>query len=237
MKCNDFQVFIVNKKDPIYLKGRHFVQQRYRKVWGTCNLVDSNDYATVVLCHGSVIANVNIQLNQENNYLNSELFFEKEHWRSDINLGTYDLAEVSGLAISDKIQPNISTPAFMMLILGLRILQYSLNIRYYTTVQHKFLVRILTKKLNLPFWTNNSIVNPSGNIPNDKYWQQEEKPRIYYLDCHNEQVVQACDSYFYYLNLMGIKVTFSPLVSKKKIHYSSFWQLWNSKEMCQLQVS
>ncbi len=234
---NDFQVFIVSRQNPIYWQGRKIAQLMYQQVWATEHLVDNNDYAAVVFWQGSIIANVNVQLRKENGYLKSELFFQKEHWQSYFNLDGYNLAEISGLAISDKIPSSLSRSALMMLILGLRILQYSLNIRFYTTVQHEFLIRILNQSLNLPFQVNEIITQPSKGIPQDKYWQRDKLPRIYYLDGHHEQSVKACDSYFYYLNLMGIKLGFSTLVPEKKLHYSRFWKFWDSAQMYQLQVA
>jgi hypothetical protein len=232
---NDLEIFIVSKEDPIYQEGRQIAKLMYRKVWGTENLVDSNEYAAVVFWQDSAIANVNIQLKRENNYLQSELFFEQEHWQPYFSLDKHGLAEVSGLAISEQIPSSLSRPVIMTLILGLRIMHYTLNIRLYTTVQHEFLIKILNKGLNLTFKVNELIKYPSQSIPQDRYWQQKKVPRIYYLDPYSDQCIKACDSYFYYLNYLGHKISFDSKITAKQVHYSQFWKLWNTEKMEQLQ--
>ena len=225
---DDFHIFIVSKQDPIYHEGRQIAKIMYNQVWGTENLLDNNDYGTVVFWKDSAIANINIQLRGQNNYLKSELFFQKEHWQPYFSLDEYALAEISGLAISDQLPSSLSRPVLMMLILGLRILRYSLNVRFYTTIQHDFLIKILNKNLNLAFQINELINCPGQTIPEDCYWQQKKRPKLYYLDTHNPQCINACDSYFYYLNFLGYRLSFHSQITENKVHYSQFWKSWNT---------
>lgn len=115
----------------------------------------------------------------------------------------------------------------MALILGIRTLQALLNFRFYTTVQHEYLIRILQKSLNLPFFANEIITIPT-KVPNDNYWRRSKNPKIYYLDGRSDLVSRSCESYLYYLNLLGIETVFFQSIETNQINYSTFWKSWNA---------
>lgn len=146
------EVHIVDKNDIFYKKGRVLAEEVYRKVWKTEHLIDGNDYAIVISQNGSVVGNINLQLRSEKRLLKSEIFFGQEHWQNYFPGSPTNVAELSGLALSDELQSEIRRPIMMMLILGTQILSRALDIQFYATIQHDFLMRILTKSLQLPFF-------------------------------------------------------------------------------------
>jgi hypothetical protein len=202
------RVEIVDKFDIIYQKGRNLAEQMYQKVWQTDRLIDNNDYGVVIFYDDSVIANVNIQLKQQNSLLKSEQFFCVKHWQKYLKIADSQIAEISGLAISDRLPNSFSRPVLMTLVLGLRTLLSALELRAYTTIQHKFLIRLLTKSLKLPFFINEIVTSPQIDVPDDNYWKREESPRIYYLDGFDPQAIRACNLFLYSLNLVGIETSF-----------------------------
>lgn len=217
------RVEIVNKTDKIYQQGRKLAEQMYEKVWQTDRLIDNNDYGVVIFYDDSVIANVNIQLKQQNMLLKSEQFFSPLHWQKYLNIADSQIAEISGLAISDRIPHSLSRPVLMTLVLGLRTLLYALELRAYTTIQHKFLIRILTQSLKLPFFINEIITTPQIEVPDDNYWKREEPPRIYYLDGFDPRAIKACNLFFYSLNLVGIETSFSTRFLQEKLPNLNIW--------------
>ena len=225
------KIFIVDKYDNLYKEGRDLAQQMYNKVWNTSNLIDANDYAVVIYCGNMIVGNVNIELGREGNLLKSEVFFEKQHWKNYLSASRTDLIEISGLCINDEIPNKLSRPVMMLLILGLQSLHNSLGIRYMTTVQHKYLIRILKKSLNLPFFRNEVLNVPLGSIPDDNYWKQDKMPSLYYVDGHSNEAIKACNSMFCYLNFLGFKISFESKINKSEISYSEFWNFFKGSNL------
>jgi hypothetical protein len=205
---NTFKVYIVDRNHELYQQGRKLAQSMYHKVWQTENLLDNNDYGVVVFQRDSVIANVNIQLKHNNTLFKSEQFFARQHWHGYLNVKDSELAEISGLAISDQIPSSLSRSVLMTVVLGLRMLLNSLGLKAYITIQHQFLIRVLCKSLNLPFEVNKTITTPQINVPNDNYWNRKEAPKIYYFDNLNAQAIAACNSLIERLKIAGIKTKF-----------------------------
>jgi hypothetical protein len=206
---NLLRIEIVPKNHPFYQQGRNLSQLMYRKIWQTENLIDDNDYAIVVFARNLVIANVNVQLKRPHILLKSEKFFHPQHWQNYLSVAESEIAEISGLAIEDRISSSLSRPVLMTLVLGLKILLSALELRAYTTIQHKFLIRILIKSLKLPFFINEMVTNPTIEVPNDNYWNMNEPPRIYYLDGLNSEAISACNSYWDFFERAKLKVLFN----------------------------
>jgi len=218
---------IVNQNDIFYKKGRLLAEERYREVWEINSLADDNDCAVVISEQGSVIGNMNVQLRREGMPLKSETFFGKEHWRPYFTASTSNIADISSLAISDNLRTKIRRPTMMMLILGVQSLGRLLGINHFVAIQHEFLIRILKKSLHLPFFRNNLITAPLGDIPDDRYWNRGKPPRIYYLNANNRQVIDTCCSFFCYLNVAGIQTSFLPRLKQDNLPYAAFKKNWH----------
>jgi hypothetical protein len=201
------KVEIVPKNHPFYQQGRKLAQLMYRKIWQTENLIDDNDYAIVVFDGNCAIANVNIQLKHPQTLLKSEQFFSPKHWQSYLSVVESEIAEISGLAISDALASSLSRPVLMAMIIGLKMLLDVKHLKVYTTIQHKFLIRVLTQGLKLPFFIN--PIRPGSDIPNDNYWRREEPPRIYYLEGKNREVSAACNSFWDFFERANLKILFN----------------------------
>lgn len=192
---SSMEVHLVDKNDIFYKKGRVLAEDVYRQVWNTEQLIDGNDYAIVVSRHGSVVGNINLQLRAENKLLKSEIFFGQEHWQEYYQGSPVHVGEVSALALSDDLPSEVRRPIMMMLILGIQILSRYEGIKFLVTVQHEFLIRVLSKSLHLPFFCNEIVKTPQGKLPSDKYWERKELPRIYYLEPNSNQTVDTCTSF------------------------------------------
>jgi hypothetical protein len=225
------EVHIVDKNDIFYRKGRVLAEEVYRQVWKTEHLIDGNDYAIVVSQNGSVVGNINLQLRSEKRLLKSEIFFNPEHWHNYFQGSPINVAELSALALSDDLESEIRRPIMMMLILGTQILSRALDIQFYATIQHDFLMRILTKSLQLPFFRNENSSLPQGQVPNDLYWNRQEPPKLYYLDPKNSEVINACTLFFSYLHVTGIQTSFLPRIKTNNISFSTFKKNWDRETL------
>lgn len=176
------EIHLVEKNDIFYKKGRVSAEEVYRRAWNTENLIDGNDYGVIITHQDQLVGNMNIQLRHENSHLKSEKFFGAEHWASYFDVAPTQTVEISGLSIPQNVNPEIRQSIMMLLIFGAYAITRNLGIRFWTTIQHKMLYRLLTKRLYLPLFTNEMITTPSENIPEDSYWNGPEPPRIYYLD-------------------------------------------------------
>ncbi len=67
--------------------------------------------------------------------------------------------------------------------------------KHLATVQHNYLLRILSKSLHLPLYKNQIVREPIGDLPNDDYWNREKYPAIYYLDILSFEMVNVCYSF------------------------------------------
>jgi hypothetical protein len=220
------EVHLVDKNDIFYKKGRVLAEEVYRKVWNTENLIDGNDYAIVVSRNGIAIGNMNLQLRSEKKLLKSELFYGAEHWQDFFAGKPTRVAELSALALSQNLPNEVRRPIMMMLILGTQILSRALDIQFYVTIQHEFLMRILTKSLQLPFFRNEQLQMPQGKIPNDQYWNRGEFPKLYYLDTKDSNAINTCASFFSYLHVAGIQTAFLPRLKKNDLPFSTFREKW-----------
>jgi hypothetical protein len=201
---NLLKIEIVPKNHPFYQQGRMLAQLMYQKVWQTDKLIDDNDYGIVVFFGHEAIANVNIQLKKPNTLLKSEKFFHPLHWQNYLSVAESEIAEISGLAISDALASSLSRPVLMAMIIGLKMLLDVLQLKVYTTIQHKFLIRVLTQGLKLPFFIN--PIRPGRDLPNDNYWTRKEPPRIYYLEGKNREVSAACNSFWDFFEGANLRV-------------------------------
>ena len=217
------ETHIVERGDIYYTKGRNLAKAVYKEVWNTKNLVDGNDYAIVVACNGEVLGNVNIQLKHPGKLLKSEIFFGESHWESYFDVSSSEIAEISALAISQEAPTNLRRPIMMMLITGIQNLCRIKQISKVATVQHDYLIRILTKSLKLPFFKNCKVDMPTESIPNDDYWKRTKAPALYYLETMQSSIMETCYSFLSYLNFSGIQTTFLPRVkTEKQPSYAAF---------------
>jgi hypothetical protein len=221
------EIHVVDKNDIFYPKGRSLARSVYKHKWKTENLLDSNDYGIVIVSEGRVIANMNIQMGGTQP-LKSEKFFSKKHWDHYFDITREQTVEISGLSIDQSVDSELRYPLIMLLSLTAYNLTRSLGIKVWTTVQLKVLNRILTKRLHLPFFTNEFITDIQGQVPNDNYWNGMDMPKLYYLDLTNTNTTETFNSFFSYLNLLGIQTTFLPRYTKKGFSsFSSFRQTWS----------
>lgn len=229
------RIGIVAKEQEIYIQGRNLANEMYAKIWDTKSLIDDNDFGIVVFCSGQVVGNVNLQIkHSESNLLHSEIFFTQKHWQQYLDIPNGQLAEISGLCVSDTVPQSLSRPIIMGLVLGLHLLHNSLQIRYLTTVQHEYLIRVLCKSLNLPFFCNETITYPQGQVPDDGYWKRDKSPRIYYIDGYSADTIKAVSSLFCYLNMVGYQIHVEQKISPVNLSYTYFWSKWTANEISKI---
>jgi hypothetical protein len=216
------EVHLVDKNDIFYKKGRVLAEDVYRQVWNTEQLIDGNDYAVVVCCNGSVVGNMNLQLRTEKKLLKSETFFGQEHWQEYYQNSSLRVSEASALALSEDLPREVRRPVMMMLIFGIQLLCRYERINVLVTVQHEFLMRILSKSLHLPFFCNESVKTTQGKVPMDNYWQRQDLPKIYYLEPNSNQTVDTCSSFFCYLHMSGLQTSFLPRIKTNPLTFSAF---------------
>lgn len=221
------ETHLVEREDVFYKAGRNLAKDVYKEVWNTQNLVDGNDYAVIISCQGQVLGNINIQLKKPSSLLKSEHFFGEKHWETYFQAESSEIAEISALAIAQDAPTDLRRPVMMMLITGVQNICRIKGIKYLATVQHNYLLRILSKSLHLPFYKNQVVKEPVGNLPNDNYWNRGKYPAIYYLDILSFDMVNVCYSFLSYLNLSGIQTAFYPRVKAEALSYSAFNKVYN----------
>ena len=218
------ETHLVEREDIFYTKGRNLAKTVYKEVWNTENLVDGNDYGIVVACNGKVLGNANIQLKKPGKLLKSEKFFGESHWEDYFEVSDFEIAEISALAVSQDAPAEMRRPIMMMLIVGIQNICRMTGVKQIATVQHDYLIRILTKSLKLPFFRNQTIEQPqSADLPDDDYWRRVKPPALYYLDPLGNEGVQACYSFLNYLHMSGTQTSFYPrLKHNQKLSYAAF---------------
>ena len=218
------ETHLVEREDIFYTKGRNLAKAVYKDVWNTDNLLDGNDYGIVVACNGEVLGNANIQLKKPGTVLKSETFFGKSHWKNYFEGSNSEIAEISALVVSQDAPADMRRPIMMMLIVGIQNICRIKNIKMIATVQHDYLIRILTKSLKLPFFRNQMILEPqAAKLPSDDYWRRVKPPALYYLDPLGNEGTQACYSFLNYLSMTGTQTTFYPrLKHNQKMTYANF---------------
>ena len=226
------EVHLVHKGDIFYTKGRKLAENVYRQIWGTEGLVDGNDYGIVVSQNGTVLGNLNIQLRKPEKLLKSEGFFCKEHWSDYFSAANADIAEASALAVAQDAPTHLRRPIIMMLMTGLKTFCRLEGIKYLVTIQHKYLFRIFTKSLHLPFFPNQIVKQPQPEVPQDHYWQREKPPSIYYAKPLSEGFTDSCSSFLFYLSMLGIQTAFYPRVKKyENLQFSTFRKRWEQEKV------
>ena len=222
------ETHLVEREDVFYKSGRNLARDVYREVWNTQNLIDGNDYGVIVSRNGQILGNINIQLKKPKSLLKSESFFGEKHWENYFLVEDSEIAEVSALVIAQDAPTELRRPVMMMLITGLQNICRIKGIKHLATVQHNYLLRILSKSLHLPLYKNQIVREPIGNLPNDDYWNREKYPAIYYLDILGFEMVNVCYSFLSYLNLLGIQTQFFPRIQQENnLNYATFVKQWN----------
>jgi hypothetical protein len=216
------EIHVVDKNDIFYTRGRYLAKSVYRNKWNTENLIDHNDYGVVIVSQGKVIANMNIQIGSTNRPLNSEKFFAKEHWKHYFDVPASQTLELSGLSIPQDVDSELRTSLLMILSLSAYNIAMSLGIKVCTTVQLQMLIRILTRRLYLPFFTSEFVTDIKGSVPNDDYWNRMETPKIYYLDLVDSKTIEIFNQFFCYLNFQGINTAFLPRFNQQQMTFTSF---------------
>ena len=217
------EIHLVEREDVFYKAGRNLAKEVYREVWNTQNLVDGNDYAVIVACKGKVVGNVNIQLKKPKSLLKSEIFFGEKHWEDYFQVEDSEIAEVSSLAIAQDAPTELRRAIMMVLMTGFHNICRIKGIKHLSTVQHNYLLRILNKSLKMPFYKNQIVTQPTGNLPNDDYWNRGTYPSIYYVDVLSTEMMNVCYNFLSYLNLSGIQTSFCPRIqTQKNLSYANF---------------
>ena len=224
------KVHLARKGDELYLRGRNVAENVYRQIWGTENLIDGNDYGVIVSQNGKVLGNLNIQLKRSGELLKSELFFGQKHWQNYTDVHYSETAEISALAIAQDAPKQLRRPTMMTLILGIHLICCLQNINFLVTVQHDYLIRILSKSLRLPFFRNEIKKIPQGKVPHDNYWIREKLPRLYYLAPNSIQTINACASYLNHLPMARIESSPFAEIRAECLSYSTFPQNWNREK-------
>lgn len=223
------EVHLVNKDDIFYQKGRNLANEVYQQVWGTEKLIDGNNYGIVISYKGQVIGNANLQIRQEHQPIKSEHFFGKEHWKAYVDVPYSRVVEMSSLSIAQDLEADLKQPVMMLLIFSTYTLARSLGITFCATIQRKALHRILTKHLHIPFFPNQKLTEIQGEVPNDKYWNSNETPHLYYLDLTAPETLESLNSCFFYINSLGIQTKFLSRFQEKNSSYAQFRKLATSK--------
>ncbi len=229
-KINDVDIFsspievhLVDKNDVFYQKGRILAEDVYRQVWNTDHLMDGNDYGAVVVCNNTVIGNMNLQTRNRQNLLKSEVFFQPKHWEDYLSIPPENIAELSGLSVSQDLPVESRQLVLMILILGASTISHRLEVNVWATVQRKALNRILAKRFRLSFISNTQVIRPQKEVPKDKYWDSSEMPQIHYLDLKNEQNINSFSLFYAYLHLQGINLKFLPRFRSLSMPFSTFY--------------
>lgn len=225
-----FQVHLTSKGDKLYAKGRGLAENVYRQVWGTENLLDGNDYGVIVSQNGKVLGNINIQFRRSGEILKSEVFFGENHWQNYSDYHCSEIAEISALAIAQDTPKELRRPTMMTLILGIHLICCLQNINFLVTVQHDYLIRILSKSLRLPFFPNEIQLNTQGKVPHDNYWKRSKLPRLYYLAPNSLGTIGACASYLNHIPTARIESSPFAVVKADNLSYSTLPQNWNKAE-------
>ncbi len=217
------EVHLVDKNDVFYHKGRILAEDVYRQVWNTDNLIDGNDYAAVVVSNNTVIGNMNLQTRNSQKLLKSEVFFQTKHWENYLSIAPENIAELSGLSVSQELPLESRQLILMILILGASTISHSLEVDVWATVQRKALNRILAKRFRLSFISNTQILRPKKEVPKDKYWESSEMPQIHYLDLKKDQNINSFGLFYAYLHLQGIHLKFLPRFRSLSMPFSTFY--------------
>lgn len=222
------EVHIVHKGDEYYTKGRKLAENVYRQVWGTENLLDGNDYGVIVSQNGKILGNINIQLRRSRDLLKSEVFFGKRHWQNYSDSHHAQIGELSALALAQDVPKHLRRPTMMTLILGIYLICHAENINFVATVQHDYLIRILSKSLHLPFFRNEYVQHLNGEVPNDNYWNRGKLPRLYYFLPDSLHTINACASFLNRLpKTKIIKSHFPAIEAGRFLDRSAFPAHWD----------
>ena len=226
------KVHLAHKEDKLYTQGRNLAENVYRQIWATENLIDGNDYGVVVVSQsGKVLGNLNIQLKRSGELLKSEVFFREKHWQDYTNISDSEVAEISALAIAQDAPTELRRPIMMTLILGIHLISCLQDINFWVTVQHDYLIRILSKSLRLPFFRNEICLTPEGKVPNDNYWMRKKLPKLYYLAPNSIQTINTCASYLNnHLPMARIESSPFDRINAGSLNYSTFPQNWNQEK-------
>ncbi|NJO93200.1 MAG: hypothetical protein HC820_00380 [Hydrococcus sp. RM1_1_31] len=179
-------------------------QVAYSKHWQTANLIDGNDLGVVVLLNQQPVGNLNVQLKKDNLRLQSEVFFQPNHWKNFYN-GAEKIAELSALAIELERSHQMWPLILKALILGAHELCYLYHIKFLATIQRQLTVKIFSR-LGLPL-VKNERVKKSSNIPNDRYWTSKPFPALYYLNPFALKTIEQCEKFSFEIQKQ-VKTTF-----------------------------
>ncbi|WP_087025754.1 hypothetical protein [Thaumasiovibrio subtropicus] len=167
------EIIITDRGKPLYKEGRALAEVIYKKMWQTDNFIDNNHIGIVTVQNDTVVGNMNICLRR--NSLPCERFFSFEIDKSPT-------AEICGLAISDTLTSGQREKALIALTAAAHTFGFHNGIESYYTVQKKSLFHRLTRRLQYPFKMIQDAEIASSGIPNDKYWQGIEQPKLYRLN-------------------------------------------------------
>ncbi|AFZ37065.1 hypothetical protein Sta7437_3567 [Stanieria cyanosphaera PCC 7437] len=234
MLQESLQIYLVEQDNFIYKKGYMFAQECWQQKRCLINLPDQNNYGIVIFWKNDLIGNINIQLKQPNTLLTSESLFGEQHWQSYFQVNNFQITEISALSLSKKVPMSLRQGTIIALSLSVITLLNILGVNFITTIQHQWFYQALNKTLKLPFFENEMITINHNNLDDSYYWQSKDLIKIYYLNLADAETIKTYNSFFCYLNYLGINTNFLPafqLTNSIEHTYSNFrkyvWQLDN----------
>ncbi|EGQ9514305.1 TPA: hypothetical protein GRI77_09030 [Vibrio parahaemolyticus] len=202
-------IVITENGDPVYSKGRELSEMVYQKVWDTNSLVDHNQIGIVALYGNKVVGNLNICLGEKE--LPCENYFTFKY----ICLGGKSVAELCGLAISTKLNRIERSKVLLGLVSAAHTFGVKNNIGFYFTVQKASLLYRLKNKLSYPFELVDNAKMNTNKIPQDNYWNCQNKPSLYQIDNFSRDTLFASLSAMG--NLMHNEFSFYDTTSKASV--------------------
>lgn len=174
---------LVRSTDPSYWSGRRLAHSAYSAAWGTLpgKLCDDYDFA-VLICDGDEVkGNLNIKRRTVDTLLPSEKYYRQRHWEQQCAVDVMQVAELCSLAVCESLSNRERIKVFNGLILGSHLLAMHEGIHVYATVQRSALINTLIRLMKYPFFPSVNQAISNVDIPDDKYWNTDPMPQLYYV--------------------------------------------------------
>lgn len=171
---DNLQVYIVDKESDKFLIGRTLTKNIYQDKFKTTNIKDNYDLGIVMFYNFLPIFNINITI--YNKKLPFLLFFKINN---DIKIDSTSF-ELSGLSILENECKNSKYLVFFMLHIINEYIIEEYHLKTMFSIQHDYLINKFHNYGYGNFFKeieNYTII--SDSLPNDSYWSQSKKPKIY----------------------------------------------------------
>lgn len=209
---------------PGYRAGRRLAEQVYREAWNTPSLTDHYALGVIAWLGERAVGNINL-LSRATHPLPSERYFVRHHWREQFDVPEPQIGEVGSLAIARGLDFESAEVSLMGMLHVLCVGARLFGIRLLSTVQHRALSRKLVGYLGLPLVANTTVTEPSRDVPDDVYWQLEDKPQIYYMNLLDPRLTHATALIQAYLVGKQVRVDIGvDQASDKLRNYAAFRQ-------------